>query len=40
MLLLMTLLLGDRINEIAWTSAKEAFAQDKKWVLIYMEWPR
>jgi hypothetical protein len=40
MLLLMILLFGDRINEIAWKTSKEAFAQDKKWVLVYMEWPR
>ena len=36
---------GDRIDEIKWLSAKEAFrkAKDKKtkrWVLVYKEWPR
>jgi len=36
---------GDRIDEIKWLPAKEAFekaAADKtpRWVLIYKEWPR
>ena len=36
---------GDRIDEIKWLSAKEAFAKaadakSARWVLVYKEWPR
>jgi len=35
---------GDRIEEIRWLSAKDAFEKPKdekssRWVLIYKEWP-
>ena len=35
---------GDRIDEIKWLSAKEAFEKatnekSSRWVLIYKEWP-
>jgi hypothetical protein len=36
---------GDRIDEIKWIPAKQAFEkasdqQSRRWVLIYKEWPR
>lgn len=45
LILLALLATGDRIEEIKWLTAKEAFAKalqpaTSRWVLVYKEWPR
>ena len=43
--ILLSMALGDRIDEIPWMTSKAAFEkardpQTARWVLVYKEWPR